>query len=152
LVSGPCGADLTGDGRPELICGVRLGAIASVAESGRKTRSWNAPPVILPGGRPRNDRRTFEAGGNGVTTGDFDNDGRLDLVRIQLGRNSPYQEAIQGGWRIYFGDLSGRGGVERSKPALTSIISGWFLGAIWSRSPRRCRGFRRKYPTAASYL
>jgi hypothetical protein len=42
-----------------------------------------------------------------VSAGDFDGDGRLDLVAGNWGENSPFQLAAPGPWLLYSGDLAG---------------------------------------------
>ena len=44
---------------------------------------------------------------NGVTVGDFNGDGRLDILATNWGRNTKYQEFIADGLRLYHGDLNG---------------------------------------------
>src|SRR5262249_13521006 len=45
-------------------------------------------------------------------TGDFDGDGRLDIVASNWGRNTPYQDFVKDGLKVYYGDWAGRGSVE----------------------------------------
>lgn len=102
LVSGGVFSDVTGDGFPELIVACE----------------WDAVRVL------RNDKGQFTEATqqlglskytgwwNAVATGDFDNDGRLDIVAANWGRNTPYQDYVQDGLRLYYGDLADSGGVE----------------------------------------
>src|SRR5439155_2775944 len=48
---------------------------------------------------------------HGVTTGDLDGDGRLDIVASNWGRNSKYSGSVERPWRLYYGDL-GRGEMD----------------------------------------
>ena len=43
----------------------------------------------------------------GVTAGDFDGDGRLDLVVGNWGLNNKYREFLADGLRVYHGDVDG---------------------------------------------
>ena len=47
-----------------------------------------------------------------IAAGDFDNDGRMDLVAGNWGVNSFYNLASDGPWHLYFGDLNGDGQVQ----------------------------------------
>src|SRR5213596_1426107 len=49
---------------------------------------------------------------NSVTTGDFDGDGRLDIIAGNWGLNSPYHATESQPVRLYYGDLGGRGGMD----------------------------------------
>jgi hypothetical protein len=40
---------------------------------------------------------------NGVTVGDFDSDGRLDIAVSNWGRNTPYEQFLKDEWRVWFG-------------------------------------------------
>ena len=53
---------------------------------------------------------------NGVTTGDFDGDGRMDLVVGNWGRNTPYESHRGRALKLYYGDLGRQrdGGSDRS--------------------------------------
>src|SRR5687768_2035812 len=43
---------------------------------------------------------------HGVTTGDLDGDGRLDIVASNWGKNSRYIATPERPWKMYFGDLA----------------------------------------------
>jgi hypothetical protein len=66
---------------------------------------------------------------NGVAAGDFDNDGRLDLIASNWGRNTPANEFIRDGWRCYYADFAGRGTTE-------------IIEAIYERDHRRVAPWR----------
>jgi hypothetical protein len=46
---------------------------------------------------------------NGVTTGDFDGDGRMDLLASNWGRNTRYEQHRTRPLRLYYGDFDGNG-------------------------------------------
>jgi hypothetical protein len=141
LVSGAIFSDLTGDGFPELIL----------------AREWDSLRVL------RNDKGQFtdvterfglskyKGWWNGVTTGDFDNDGRLDIVAANWGRNSPYQDYVRSGLRLYYGDLADSGGVEiveaYVEPARKRVVPWRDLQALSAIIP----SIRERITTAATY-
>ncbi len=66
---------------------------------------------------------------NGIAVGDFNNDGRPDLVATNLGTNSVYQRHIDRPIRLYFGDFSGGGSVD--------LLEAYFEDGIGGYVPRR---------------
>ncbi|MBK7999314.1 MAG: VCBS repeat-containing protein [Verrucomicrobia bacterium] len=58
-----------------------------------------------------------------VAAGDFDGDGRLDLACGNWGRNSTYELYPATGFRLFYGDWSGAGGVQ--------MIEAWRSGTNW---------------------
>jgi hypothetical protein len=63
---------------------------------------------------------------NGVATGDFDGDGRLDIIASNWGRNSKYERFRQQPLRLFHGDLDGNGTVDLIEayfdPALKTFL------------------------------
>jgi hypothetical protein len=115
LVSGAVFTDLTGDGFPELALATEWGPIRLFRnERGRLTR-WD-PPLVWPGREsavpPAGTLSQLTGWWNSVAAGDFDGDGRLDLVAGNWGRNTKYQAHRSRPLRLYYGDLGGDGKVD----------------------------------------
>jgi hypothetical protein len=103
MVSGAVWSDLTGDGWPELALACEWGPIrVFLNENGRLrevTDEWG-----LAG---------YRGWWNGIGAGDFDGDGRMDLVASNLGRNSRYEgHRREQPIRIYHGDFFASGAVN----------------------------------------
>jgi len=102
MVSGAVFSDLNADGFPELLLACDWGPIRLFENERGKFRE-----VTEERGLAR-----FRGWWNGVTTADFDGDGRLDIVASNWGRNHAQQEFVRDELRLLYGDIAGRGSVE----------------------------------------
>jgi hypothetical protein len=117
LVSGALFTDLTGDGWPELVLACEWGPLRLFRNERGRLTDWNPrlrwtdtpPPGVAP---PPAELARLTGWWNGVTAGDFDGDGRLDLVAGNWGRNTKYQAHRARPLRLYWGDLGGAGRVD----------------------------------------
>jgi hypothetical protein len=102
LVSGAVFSDLDGDGFPELILACEWGPIRVFKNNHGRFAEVTEQLGLA----------DFKGWWNGVTTGDFDGDGKLDIVASNWGRNTPYECHRTDGLRLYFGDIDGSGTVQ----------------------------------------
>lgn len=97
LISGAVFSDVNGDGWPDLILAPEWGSLKLfVNDHGHfrdATAAWGLDRVS---GR-----------WNGVTTGDLDGDGRLDIVATSWGRNTKYRVDAAHPLLLYYGKLGG---------------------------------------------
>jgi hypothetical protein len=108
LVGGAVWTDLDSDGLPELVVGCEWGTLHVFGNRGGvledRSQAWGVS----------------EARGlwTGISAGDFDGDGRMDVVSGNWGRNTAYEEHPE--WVVYHGDVDGNGTWE--------VLEGWGYG------------------------
>ncbi len=121
LVSGAVFSDLDGDGRPELLLACEWGPIRVFRILGGGLSELTEALGL--------DR--FKGWWNGVTTGDLDNDGRLDIVASNWGLNGSYHPTSNHPVQVYYFDWSGANSVD--------IIETEFDPEIKETVPKRMR-------------
>ncbi len=119
LVSSALWSDLDGDGFPELILACEWGPIRVFHNDRGRLTPWDLPltlasPSLTPHPSPITDQRPstlkqLTGWWNGVTTGDLDGDGRLDIIASNWGQNSKYQSHRAAPLRVYYGDFDQSG-------------------------------------------
>jgi len=102
LISGAVFSDLDGDGAPELILACEWGPVRVLHnEKGRFTEITKEMGLDQ-----------YLGWWNGVTTGDFDEDGRMDIVASNWGRNTQYERFRSQPLSLYYGDLDENGSID----------------------------------------
>ncbi|PYK96607.1 MAG: hypothetical protein DME19_19205, partial [Verrucomicrobia bacterium] len=97
LVSGAVFSDLDNDGRPEMILACEWGPIKVFHNEAGRFKEMTSE-LGLTG---------YTGWWNGITTGDLDGDGRLDIVASNWGRNTRYESHRAQPLRVYYGEAVG---------------------------------------------
>ena len=130
LVSGATWSDLDGDGFPELILACEWGLIRIFRYQDK--REWHEITAEL-------GFQKYRGWWNGVAAGDFDGDGRMDLVASNWGQNNKYQSYRSQPLRLYYGDFAESGGVDILEayydPAMAKIVPWQHFGRIGPAMP-----------------
>ncbi|NNM29187.1 MAG: VCBS repeat-containing protein [Akkermansiaceae bacterium] len=143
LASGAVFADLDDDGDPDLVV----------------AREWAPPAVLINTGTGFDDVTAAWGLGassgwwNGVTAGDFDGDGRIDILATNWGTNSKYEGAYgeDSPLRVYYGDLDASGSFD-----IVEAHRDKFTGKLVPERGLSCSSnampfVRRKMPTFAQF-
>ena len=124
LVSGAVFTDIDGDGDSDLVLACEWGPVR-VFRNEQGVLSEATAELGLAG---------FTGWWNGVTAGDFDGDGRMDLIVSNWGRNTKYERFRSQPLRIFYGDFNGDGGValmegcyDEALRAYAPILNVWTM-------------------------
>ena len=173
LVSGAVFSDLTGDGLPELILACEWGPLRIFRNDHGKLSAWDWPVILgvsSPSLPAKQGERGASAGSfletsslkpetlsdltgwwNGVTTGDLDGDGRLDIVASNWGQNTKYESFRQQPLRLYYGDFNGMGRVELMEAHYDTGLGKIVPWQTWDRMAESLPGVRGRFQTFHDY-
>ena len=152
MVSGAVWTDLNGDGFPELVLSCEWGPVRVFRNAAGHLSTWDPLVQMTEAGRTREVPLSQITGWwGGVGAGDFDGDGRMDLVVGNWGSNTGYRASPEQPLRLLYGNLGGSGA--------TDLIEAYYPTDLTTEMPRRSRraltqaipSLADRFPTHAAF-
>jgi enediyne biosynthesis protein E4 len=140
LVCGAVFGDLDNDGTTELIAASEWGAVRVFRFDRGQCREITRELGL----------EQYRGWWNGVATGDFDGDGRLDIVASNWGRNSKYQSHRAQPLRLYYGDWKGNGTVDALEACYDATLKKYVPACSFAVA-RSLPWVAEKFPTQESF-
>ena len=141
MVSGAVWSDLDADGFPELALACEWGPIRLYQNQRGQLREVTTERGLH-----------LQTGWwTGIQAGDFDSDGRLDLVAGNWGLNSRYRPTREHPVRLYFGDLAGQGRMELIEASFDTALTGWVPERDLTAMSKPMPWLRETFPHHAAY-
>jgi hypothetical protein len=115
LVNAAVFSDIDGDGDADLILACEWGPIKIFQNQKGRLQEITEPMGL----------KQYRGWWNGVCTGDFNGDGRPDILACNWGRNTKYEGARGKPLRLYFGNLQGRGTTDILESYYDGFMKTW---------------------------
>ncbi|MBI2948854.1 MAG: VCBS repeat-containing protein [Verrucomicrobia bacterium] len=155
LVSGALFSDLDGDGKPELILACEWGPILIFRYETGVLKPWNWPVTLAKNFSTLDSQLStltqLTGWWNGITSGDFDGDGALDLLAANWGHNSYFEHYGPRAVRVYYGDYDRDGIVEIIEAGLDDRRGKFVPDRSLDRYARAMPFLTEAFPTYAAW-
>jgi hypothetical protein len=140
MVSGAVWSELAGNGRADLVLACDWGPI----------RVFRVGATGLHEITRELGLEAYTGWWNGVATGDFDNDGRMDIVASNWGRNTKYQSHRLRELAVVFGDFAGNG-IELLEAYYDAVTKQYVPWAALDIAAAAIPEIGQRFTTARSY-
>ena len=151
LVSGAVWSDLDGDGWPELILACEWGPLRVFHNTHGRLEAMDFPVTLAAGNAKETRLSRLTGWWNGVTTGDVDGDGRMDIIASNWGRNTKYERWRQKPLRIYYGDLLENGEVQLLESCFEPEMGKYVPSQMLDRVTQAIPPLTARFPTHQSW-
>ena len=149
LVTAAVFADLDADGWPDLVVACEWGPLKIFRNARGSFTSWDAP--LKTQNSKLKTQSTLTGLWTGVTAGDFDGDGRMDLVAGNWGRNTRYERYLARPLQLHYGDLNSDGSVVCIEAGYDEPSGKFFPLQSIEKLSRSIPWLQEKFPTAETF-
>ena len=150
LVSSAVFTDLDGDGWPELVLACDWGPIRIFRNERGKFIAWNAP-IRTDHNAQASTLDQLTGWWNSIAAGDFDGDGRLDLVAGNWGRNTSRQRFLNQPLRLNFAVADGTETVALLETHYDSELRKYFPARDWATLKGAFPVLQDSFPTFTAF-
>ena len=141
LVSAAVFSDIDGDGDPDLLLALEWGPLKLfLNDAGRFTEAGASSGLAR-----------YHSRWNGITTGDLNSDGQLDIVATSWGRNTRYRVDEQHPLLVYYGDFDKNGSVDIVEAQFDDDLQAVVPLTLGTRVIAAMPYIRQRSPSFAAY-
>jgi len=137
LVNSAIFTDLNDDGAPDLVIGCEWGPIRIFRNTNGSLTPWDPPLTFSASTLPESPRphtlNGLEGWWQGVATGDFDGDGRMDIVAANWGNNGRYKRYLANPIRIFYDEDAGANPIQFLEAHYDQGLRKWVPWQRWDR-------------------